>query len=179
MGAPNFKTMDDFPLIIADNSYHKVCPECGETCGTDDKVCPECGEDLSIVDETPDEIADEDTYRNMQAAADNINRDLEFLKVEVEGGYYFGLQFYVKDEQGSPVHYDDEYCGWNFGKSREEAIAAYGKEVQLVRDWLIEKRDELGLDELKCAGRFSNGEAVYERIERECATAVYEEPKAA
>ena len=57
MSAPNFKTMSDFPLIVAEPQYRKVCPECGLSHSDDAETCEECGTDLSSVEAEYDDLA--------------------------------------------------------------------------------------------------------------------------
>ena len=50
MSAPNFHTMADFPLIVAETEYIKICPECHTGMDTSTDKCEFCGCDLSEVE---------------------------------------------------------------------------------------------------------------------------------
>ena len=168
MSAPNFNTMANFPLIVADNTYCKVCPECGLTCDKDEETCPDCETSLKDVEERFDDLAMEYTCSEMQRAADKVNEDLTFHKVRVESGRYVGVQFYVDEEFngfGSLDGMDNEEAQYYYGMCRSKMLRKYKTECNKIRRWLLSTAMEMGLERLGCVGIFSNGEAVYTRID--------------
>lgn len=168
MSAPNFKTMANFPLIVADDPYCKRCPECGMYNNTDDKECGECGASLEEVEAIYDDLAAEDISSEMQAAAARINEKLDFHKVTVESGYYSGIQFYVEEDfKGfdSLEDMENDDSQYYYGMCRSKMLRKYKTECNKIRRELHKAREELGLMELGCIGIFSNGEAIYEKID--------------
>lgn len=166
MSAPNFKTMADFPLIVAESHYRKVCPVC-RLCNCDDAdTCKKCGADLTDVQAEYDDLAGEDDYENMSWYAKKANEDQDFYTVTVESGYYTGLQFYVtaKYDEDDVERMDDDDCDYEFGKTKAEALADLRAAAETVRKELECAKEELGLTELSCIGVFSNGEAVYRKV---------------
>lgn len=165
MSAPNFKTMTDFPLIVADDQYSKVCPECG--CGQVPKneKCECCDADLTEVEETIDEILCQETTNEMEKVAARLNEAQPFFKVSVEGGYYCGVQFFVENKN-DPVedmnNYDTNYY---YGMCRSKAMRKEKVAGNLIRRELRKAKDVLGLMELACRGIFSNGEAIYDKVD--------------
>lgn len=166
MSAPNFKTMADFPLIVAEPHYRKVCPVCGLGNCDDADTCEECGEDLTDVQAEYDDLAGEDDYENMSWYAKKANEEQDFYAVTVESGYYTGLQFYVtsKYDEEDVERMDDEDCDYEFGKTKAEALADLRAAADSVREWLAQAKEDLGLTELSCMGVFSNGEAIYRKV---------------
>ena len=164
MSTANFKSMDNFPLIVADDEYMKVCPECG--CGqggTPDK-CECCGADLSGVDSVYDDRAMDDIGRNMEAKAKELNEHLTFYTVSVESGYYSGLQFYVDEKYYDVEDMDNAESQYEFGLCRSKMLRKYKSEGNWLRRALHKAKDELGLMELGVIARFSNGETMYAEI---------------
>lgn len=182
MSAPNFKTMENFPLIVADTTYCKVCPKCGTTNATDDNVCCECGTSLEGIEEIYDDLAMEDTCSNMQAAAARINEELDFHKVTVESGYYCGVQFYVEEQFNGfdkMEDMDNEDAQYYYGMCRSKMLRKYETECNKIRRGLFKAMEELGLIQLACVARFSNGEAMYEKVDPKKGYTVRQAVKAA
>lgn len=165
MSAPNFWTMANFPLIVADNPKCKRCPECGMYNNTDDKECGECGTTLEGVEEQFDDLAMEDITSEMERTAERMNEYLTFHNVEVKSGYYVGVQFYVEEKYDGIEDYTNEDTNYEFGMCRSKTLRKYKSEVNWLRRELLKAREDLGLIQLGCIGIFSNGEAVYERID--------------
>lgn len=163
MSAPNFKTMADFPLFVTETPYCKVCPECGCTCAKEAEECDECGTSLKDIEAVYDEIEDNDLRTEMMLAKDRLNVGLQFHKVTVESGYYVGLQFYV-DTRIDPNELDNDACRYEWDICRSEACRRYGVERRRLAKALRKEAEDLGLTELVCTGIFSNGEAVYARV---------------
>lgn len=164
MATGNFKTMRDFPLIVATDEYTKICHECG--CGqggTTDK-CECCGADLSGVDSVYDECAMDFIVSNMETKAKELNELLTFYTVSVESGYYSGLQFYVDEKYWHIEDMDNDESQEEFGLCRSKMLRKYKSEGNWLRRALHKAKDELGLMEFGVYARFSNGEVMYTEI---------------
>ena len=72
MSAPNFKTMQNFPLYARENLTCKICPECGASMGEDDTSCTECGASLEGVEATYDETAEYFECSDIEAEMKNV-----------------------------------------------------------------------------------------------------------
>lgn len=164
MSAPNFKTMMDFPLIVADYQYCKICPECG--CGQDpeNEKCECCDADLTEVEERVDEILCQETTNEMEKVAARLNEVQPFFKVTVESGYYCGVQFFVENKNDPVEDMENDDTNYYYGMCRSKAMRKEKAAGNLIRRELRKAKDELGLIELACLGIFSNGEAVYEKV---------------
>ena len=164
MSTANFHSMTDFPLIVAEDEYSKICPECGlANCGDADK-CDDCGCDLADVESKYDDLATNDNYENMKWYAERMNDEQDFFTVSVKSGYYSGLQFYVEAKYDGLDNWNDEDAEYEFGKSLAEVKADYAAAEKIVTDGLNKAKDDLALVELACVGVFSNGEAVYRKV---------------
>ena len=167
MATANFKTMQDFPLIVADNLYTKICPECGcNQGGTPDK-CELCGADLSAVEEINDELGMRDLVNDMEDKAEELNENLTFYEVSVQSGYYSGVQFYVDEKYWNIEDMDNEEAQDEFGMCRSKMLRKYQVEGNKLRRALKQAKKELGLIELGCVVRFGNGETLYSKIEED------------
>lgn len=165
MATANFKTMRDFPLIAANDVYSKICPECGLSHGANDNTCVECGCDLTDVEVVVDDWACEDIYKCMEEAAERMNDAQPFYKVTVESGYYCGAQFYVEALYDGLEDFTNEDARDEFDLCRSEMLRRYKVAGNKIRKALYAAKDELGLDELVCTARFSNGEAWYTKVD--------------
>lgn len=167
MSCPNFKSMDEFPLIVADNMTGKLC-ECGCMNAEDAETCEMCGASLEDVEASYDEIGMEVLATDMETWADRMNDELRFYKVSVESGYYVGLQFYVTTTCGggydSPEDMDNEDTQYYYGKCRSQILREFYAEQKRIVKMLRRAKEELGLDEIVCVDIFSNGEAIYEKV---------------
>lgn len=164
MSAPNFKTMDDFPLIVADDQYAKFCPECGCSNADDAEKCECCDADLTEVERTYDEILNQETCREMEKVAERLNEAQRFFNVTVESGYYCGVQFYVEEKVDGTETLDNEEANWEFGMCRSLMLRKYRTAGNLIRRELKKAKEELGLMELGLTAMFSNGEAIYTKV---------------
>lgn len=163
MGTANFKSMDDFPLIVADDKYIKICPECGCGQGGTDK-CECCGADVSAVESVYDEGYAEYIQKEMQKVADELNDAQAFYTVSVESGYYAGLQFYVDEKYWKIEEFTNEDAQDEFGMCRSAMLRKYKVAGNTIRRGLRKAKDDLGLMELGVTARFSNGETWYTEI---------------
>jgi len=156
--------MRDFPLIVADDEYTKVCPECG--CGqggTPDK-CEICGADLTNVESFYDDLGMRERAKEMEDKADELNEYLTFYSVSVESGYYRGLQFYVSKKYCDLENMDNEESQNEFGMCRSKMLRKYKSEGNWLRRELQKAKADLGLMELGVYARFSNGEVMYTEV---------------
>lgn len=167
MATGNFKSMSDFPLIVAESIYVKICPKCHCGCGGDGDKCENCGHDLSDVEAVYDEIAMQDRVSEMEEVANRINgmgHVSDFFKVSVEDGYYSGVQFYVEDQTWKIDEIDNEDAQLTYGCCRSEALRRYKVAGNTVRRELQKAKKELCLMELGVVARFSNGEVMYTKV---------------
>ena len=106
---------------------------------------------------------DEDAYfimREIECDLNELNDALMFHKILVDGGHYYGLQFYV-EENHDPNELDNEDCRYYFDMFRSVAIRRYNSEINKINRMLRRIAKEWGFEEIYCASIFSNGEAVY------------------
>lgn len=133
--------------------------------------------DLYIYDEDLDDTLDEDTaindydfsmacvYEESKRLAKELSKDLMFHDIEIESGYYTGIQTYVKKYYEDIEQLDNDDCYYHFDMCRSKAIRKYNAEVNKINKKLLPLFEkELGFDHIRCIGVFSNGEAVYERV---------------
>ena len=163
MGTANFKSMTDFPLIVAEDTYMKYCPTCEEWVEATDK-CNECGHDLTGVEAVYDDFACEYITHEMEAVAERLNAAQPFYKVSVESGYYSGKQFYVEDKYWHIADMDNEESQDEFGMCRSLMLRKVKVAANMIRRELRNAKKELGLIELGVAARFSNGETWYCKV---------------
>lgn len=165
MGTANFKTMEDFPLIAAEDRYEKICPECH--CGIDaaESKCTECGCDLSGVEAVIDDCECEYILGEMENVAKELNEIQPFYTVSVESGYYAGAQFYVEGKYYDLEAMDNEESREEFGVCRSEMLRRFKVAGNTIRRRLRKAKDELGLVELLVTARFSNGETWYSKVD--------------
>lgn len=164
MATANFKTMADFPLIVKGEEYIKVCPECYLSNSSDAEKC-ECGCDLSDVEAIVDECECNYIIKEMEKVAAALNDAQPFYTVSVESGYYSGVQFYVDEKYCGLKDMDNDECRDEFDMCRSEMLRKFKVAGNTIRKGLEKAKEELGLDELICVARFSNGEAWYERVD--------------
>jgi ribosomal protein L40E len=165
MATANFKTMADFPLIVGADTYIRVCPECGISNEATAEKCTECGCDLTGENAILDEWYSRDLVEQMEKVAAELNDAQPFYKVTVESGYYSGIQFYVDSKYWRLEDMDNEESRDEFGICRSEMLRQYKVAGNTIRKGLYKAKDELGLDELVCTARFSNGEAWYSKVD--------------
>lgn len=106
---------------------------------------------------------DEDAYfimREIEYNLNELNDALMFHKILVDGGHYYGLQFYV-EENYDPNELDNEDCRYYFDMFRSVAIRRYNSEINKINRMLRRMAKEWGFEEIYCAAVFGNGEAVY------------------
>lgn len=164
MSAANFQTMSNFPLLARTFIVQeKRCSVCGTYQSSENEVCECCGGELEAIT-YEDELLAHETVTDIQARLNDLNRGLLFHEVSVEGGRYYGVQFYV-EEKHDPGDYDNEECHYYFDMYRSVAIRRYTSEINKLCRMLRRLGAEFGFDELYCRAIFGNGEAIYERCE--------------
>ena len=177
MSCPNFETQENFKLFLwdferpTDEELNKYILE------TDDEV-------TSIEDITESmrdkyaELMYEWDYRdiidNFAETVENIlhtfKRELNFFEVTLKDGYYCGLQFYV-EEIGDMAYIDvenvnNEETRYYYDMCKSEFLRKYNSEINFINKKLLPKLAKFfGFEEYYCGGIFSNGEAVYYKVE--------------
>lgn len=134
MATANFKTMEyGMPLVVGGTEYF---------------------EDIKAAEEL----------------AENFTENLKYHDITVVGGYYSGFQFYVEEKYSNKFDLDKQsiYCIDNydahyyFDVCKSVAIREADREKRKIRKWL-ESLENHGYEIIVCIGRFSNGEAIYEK----------------
>ena len=110
-------------------------------------------------------------YRSAREMAENFTAGLKFHTVTVLPGYYEGFQFWVEEKHSdyfdldreSEYCIDNEYARYYFDTCRSKALRAAEAEKRRIIRWLV-ALDGKGFDILVCKGVFSNGIAVYAKL---------------
>lgn len=182
MSAPNFKTQDNFSLYARENITCKFCPECGCGMGEDDDTCAECGASLEGVEVTYDEDGDRMECEAVESDMERANAEFDFHKITLESGYFTGVQFFVEEKfngYDKMEDMDNEDCQYYYGECRSKILSRYYAEVRKVQKAMAKIAADYGFSELICIGRFSNGEAVYEKVDPKKGPTVRQAAKAA
>ena len=143
MGTCNYTTQRDFDLYIYDVDFEN---------------------------ELQYELDMEDGYLNAKALAKRLSEDLMFYELTIKGGYYSGIQIFVKPIKWADYYYeiddlDNEDSHYYFDMCRSKALRKHQAEVNKINKKLLPLFEkELGFDHIRCIGVFSNGEAVYEKV---------------
>lgn len=164
MSCPNFMSMKDFPLIVTEDHYIKICPECG--CGQDSEKdkCEICGCDLTKEDPIFDDCENDYLCKQMEKVAQRLNAAQPFYKVTLESGHYCGVQFYVEEKYWKIEQMDNEESQEEFGMCRSEMLRKYKTAGNLIRRELRKAKQDLGLFELCIPAHFANGETMYSKV---------------
>lgn len=168
MSAPNFYTMDDFPLFVRDFTEDtKRCTCCRLIQDPANEVCEDCGDELEDY-LYYDDFEAEHVCKAVEDDMDDINRDLLFHRLSLRSGYYTGVQFYVDVEHDLDAYeYDNEDCHYYFDCCRSEAIRKFHRESNKVNRMLKQLAKMHGFEQLVCTAIMSNGEAMYARVNAE------------
>lgn len=169
MSTANFDSRQlGFPLYVHDNIYAKVCPECGAWNSAEDDDCYECGASLADAEERYDDVQEEWLCDEVNEDFARDNLMLKFFRLSLKSGYYGGVQFDVdwNERVGDPEELDNEDAHYYFDCCRSEMLRRYKSERRTLAKRLKQLADYHGFEEIRCVGMFSNGEAVYERVER-------------
>ena len=164
MSCPNFKSMMDFPLIVTEDHYIKVCPECGLTQDSNAEKCEDCGCDLTDVSAIFDEFESDYLCKAMEKVAERLNTEQPFYNVTVESGYYCGAQFYVEDKYWKIEQMENEESQEEFGLCRSAMLRKYKSVGNMIRRELRKAKQDLGLWELGIVAQFHNGETMYTKV---------------
>lgn len=178
MSCPNFETQSLFPLYVLeqDNYYYKHCDECCEDFGEDEAdVCPYCGNELG--EARFDDYLWEDDFYSIRSDLEKANYELKFFEIKVVSGHWADAQLIVTltkdadycgfDIDGDAENVDNYNTHWYFDCCRSECIRKFNAEINKVRKIMDKVADEHFMTKLKCIGVFSNGEAVYRRVDAE------------
>lgn len=138
--------------------------------------------DLYIYDEDLDDTLDEDTainnydfsmacvYEESKRLAKEFNKELMFYQIEIRSGYYCGLQTIIQPTDwyhgyNNVEDISNDDCHYYFDMCRSKAIRKHKAEVNKINKKLLPLfKKEIGFDHIRCIGVFSNGEAIYERV---------------
>lgn len=163
MSATNFQTMRDFSLFTKNYIEGvKRCPECGAIMDAEATECDCCGYDELEDYSCFDELACQEEWDEITALMDDFNWELMFHKVNLQCGYYYGIQFVVEAEHDLTAYdYDNDECHYYFDCCRSVAYRKYGAEVRKINRWMAKLAKRYGFEEIVCTARFSNGEAMY------------------
>ena len=176
MSTPNFKTQRDFDLYCYDEwdiSQEQI---------DDTRKANEYSENIS--DDKIEEWIAEDNIRfleeefdyNLEKCSEELNRELNFYEVTLEGGHYGGVQFYVsiKDQEFSPYSdnlsdilewVDNEETRYYYDMCLSEFKRKIKSEINFInKKYLPLLARKLGFEHYNCVGVFSNGEAIYEKV---------------
>ena len=182
MSAPNFKTQDNFSLYARGNLTCKVCPECGCAMGDGDDACMECGASLKGVEVTYDEIGEDMNCEAVVRDMKRANTEFDFHKITLESGYYTGVQFFVEEKfngYDKIEEMDNEDCQCYYGECRSKVLRRYNTEVRKVQKAMAKIAANHGFSEFICVARFSNGEAMYQKVDPKKGPTVHQAAKAA
>ena len=171
MSAPNFDhRQNGFPLYVHEDIYSKICPECGAWNMDTADVCEECGENLDNAELRYDDVETDFLCDEVRESMAEINKELDFFEVGLESGYYTGVQFTVNFKMRwgcelDPEELDNEDAHYYFDCCRSEMLRRYKRERRKLGKKLAGLAKEHGFEEIVCVGIFSNGEAIYRKVE--------------
>lgn len=164
MSTPNFCTMPNFPLYIRDFVEEVgFCPACTIYQGYENVECEICGGQLETRTLHDDAEASY-VCSEIERCLEDMNGNFLFHEITLESGYYYGVQFLVK-ETHNPNEYDNEDCQYYFDMYRSVAIRRYQSEINKVNKVLCRLAEEFDFEKFYCRAVFSNGEAIYERAD--------------
>lgn len=162
MSTCNFRTMDDFDLVVMSNEK-MLNVFLGEEFIEEKRWRK--GENFEDYDPMDDIDLAWDLFKeDIEPLLDDLNDELEWYNIDWRSGYYDGVQFYI-DTEWLPIDgwFDDE-CYFQFGCSKEEVIKRIAEEKKIINDFLENMIKDYGFERIRCVGTFSNGEAVYEKM---------------
>lgn len=107
-------------------------------------------------------------YEDAEEELKLLNNELGYFTVFLESGYYEGAMYnakmtndYIGYEQIDELN--DEDTEYYFGDTKDNVKKGVEQELEKIRKFLAEKKEEGALELIKVA-QFSNGEAVYKAI---------------
>lgn len=177
MSCPNFETQENFKLFLWDFKR------------PNDEVLNEnileIDEDVTSIEDITkrmrDDYAESIYEREYRDITDNfsetvhdilhtLKRELQFFKITLKDGYYYGLQFYV-EETGNMRYIcvedvDNEETRYYYDMCKSEFLRKYNSEINFINKKLMPKLAKFfSFEEYYCGGIFSNGEALYYKVE--------------
>lgn len=107
-------------------------------------------------------------YEDAEADLKLLNNELGYFTVYLESGYYQGAMYNVEQtndyiDYDQIDDYDDEDMDYYFGDTKANVKKGIAQELDKIKKFLAEKKDEGALELIKVA-QFSNGEAFYKAI---------------
>ena len=177
MSCPNFETQENFKLFLWD--FERPTDEY-----LNENIL-EIDEDITSIEDITEsmrnEYAESIYEREYRDIVDNfsetvhdilhtLKRELQFFEITLKDGYYCGLQFYV-EETGSMRYIcvedvDNEETRYYYDMCKSEFLRKYNSEINFINKKLLPKLAKFfGFEEYYCGGIFSNGEALYYKVE--------------
>lgn len=107
-------------------------------------------------------------YEDAEADLKLLNNELGYFTVYLESGYYQGAMYNVKQtndyiDYDQIDDFDDDDINYYFGDTKANVKKRIAQELDKIKKFLAEKKDEGALELIKVA-QFSNGEALYKAI---------------
>ena len=107
-------------------------------------------------------------FEDTEAELKEFNNGLDYFEVYLESGYYQGAMYNVKQtndyiDYDQIDDFDDEDMDYYFGDTKDNVKKGIAQELEKIKKFLAEKKDEGALELIKVA-QFSNGEAFYKAI---------------
>ncbi len=114
-----------------------------------------------------DEFIYDDFQMDIEPDIEQLNEGLLFHKVSLKSGYYDGVQLYIDCEHELDLYndYDDDECFYYFDMNKEDSYEAFFREIEYLKKELLKIAKNHGMNHLRCAGIFSNGEAIYYEVQ--------------
>ena len=177
MSCPNFETQENFKLFLWD--FERPTDEY-----LNENIL-EIDEDITSIEDITEsmrnEYAESIYEREYRDIVDNfsetvhdilhtLKRELQFFEITLKDGYYYGLQFYV-EETGNMRYIDvedvdNEETRYYYDMCKSEFLRKYNSEINFINKKLLPKLAKFfSFEEYYCRGIFSNGEAVYYKVE--------------
>ena len=177
MSTPNFETQENFKLFLWD--FKRPSDEV-----LNENIL-ETNDDITSIENITESMRDEyaedmynwecrDIIDNFSETVNDIlhtlKRELQFFEVTLKDGYYCGLQFYV-EETGNMSYIDvenvnNEDTRYYYDMCKSEFLRKYYSEINFINKKLMPKLAKFfNFEEYYCGGIFSNGEAVYYKVE--------------
>ena len=177
MSCPNFETQENFKLFLWD--FKRPSDEV-----LNENIL-ETDEDVTSIEDITESMRDEyaesmynwecsDIIDNFSETVNDIlhtlKRELQFFKITLKDGYYCGLQFYV-EEIGNMAYIDvenvdNEETRYYYDMCKSEFLRKYNSEINFINKKLLPKLAKFfSFEEYYCGGMFSNGEALYYKVE--------------
>lgn len=177
MSCPNFETQENFKLFLWD--FERPTDEI-----LNENIL-ETNDEVTSIEDITESMRDKyaelmynwecsDIIDNFSETVNDIlhalKRELQFFEVTLKDGYYCGLQFYV-EEIGNMAYIDvenvdNEETRYYYDMCKSEFIRKYNSEINFINKKLMPKLAKFfNFEEYYCGGIFSNGEALYYKVE--------------